>query len=177
MALNNRFTVNFLMTLASLLVAGGATGASLPGGASSLVETYEDWGVVCEMQANAPTCIVRQVQTNNETKQIVLTAEITRTPEGEFRGALVLPLGLSLAQGAQMKIDDADLGAARAFSTCVPQGCVVPLSFEAETIAKLRAGKALGVTVTPANQGSPVSFSVSLKGLTGALNRVADLTK
>lgn len=80
--------------------------APLPGGASSLVETYEDWGVVCQIAGKATSCVVRQVQSNNQTKQMVLTVEIGRTPDGKLTGALLLPLGLSLAQGAQLKIGD-----------------------------------------------------------------------
>lgn len=157
--------------------AGAAAAAPLPGGASSLVETYDDWGVVCQMQANAPSCIVRQVQTNNQTNQVVLTAEITRAPDGKYRGALLLPLGLALAQGVQLKLDETALGSQLTFSTCIPQGCLVPLAFEADTIAKMRTAKALNVTVQAANPPQPLSFAMSLKGLTNALNRVAELTK
>ncbi|MCJ9669945.1 MULTISPECIES: invasion associated locus B family protein [unclassified Neorhizobium] len=166
-----------LLAAALAFVSCTATAAPLPGGASSLVETYDDWSVVCQMQANAPSCLVRQVQTNNQTKQTVLAVEIGKSADGKFRGTLVLPLGLALPQGAQLKIDDAALGNTLPFSTCLPQGCVVPLAFEADTIAKLRAGKALNVTVSAASPAQPLALAVSLKGLAGALNRIADLTK
>lgn len=89
----------------------------------------------------------------------------------------MLPLGLALPQGAQLKIDDAVLGNTLPFSTCLPEGCLVPLTFEADTIAKLRTGKALNVTVSAASPAQPLALAVSLKGLAGALNRIADLTK
>ncbi|ENN89672.1 invasion associated locus B family protein [Rhizobium freirei PRF 81] len=160
-----------------MLAAQSAGASSFPGGASSLVETYDDWGVVCQIQNNAPACVIRQVQTNNQTNQVVLTVEIGKAADGKFQGVLLLPLGLALAQGAQLKIDDNSIGAPLAFSTCVPQGCLVPLVLEADTITKLRAGKALNVTVSAANPAKPVTFAVSLKGFSGALNRVAELTK
>lgn len=162
---------------ASLASTGTATGAPLPGGASSLVETYEDWGVVCQMQADTPACIVRQVQTNKQTQQGVLTIEISQAADGTFPGVVLLPLGLALAPGAQFKIDDATLKGPMAFSTCIPQGCLVPFSFNADTVAKLPMGKALGITVSALNPPQPVALAVSLKGLTGSLNRVAQLTK
>ena len=172
------FSLKRSLLAASLVLAGGAaTAAPLPGGASSLVETYDDWNVTCQMQANAPSCAVRQIQTNNQTKQTVLTIEIAKGADGKFRGALLLPLGLALPQGAQLKIDETALGAALPFSTCLPQGCLVSLTFEADTIAKLRVGKALNVTVSSAGSVQPLSLAISLKGLSGALNRVADLTK
>ncbi|MGZ9720004.1 invasion associated locus B family protein [Rhizobium miluonense] len=160
-----------------MLAAQSVSAASLPGGASSLVETYDDWGVVCQIQNNAPACVVRQVQTNNQTNQAVLTAEIGKAADGKFQGVLLLPLGLALAPGAQLKVDDNSIGSPLPFSTCVPQGCLVPLVLEADTITKLRAGKALNVTVSAINPSKPVTFAVSLKGFSGALNRVAELTK
>ncbi len=166
-----------LLTASFVLAASGVTAGPLPGGASSLVETYDDWGVVCQMQASAPSCVVRQVQTNTQTNQTVLTVEIAKDPDAKFRGALLLPLGLALPQGAQLKLDEAILGNAMPFSTCMPQGCLVPLTLEADTVAKLRAGKTLSVTFASASQTQPISLAISLKGLTGALNRVADLTK
>jgi invasion protein IalB len=165
------------LLLAFFCASQPAAAASLPGGASSLVETYDDWGVACQMMTNAPACVVRQVQTNNQTNQTVLTAEIGKAADGKYQGALLLPLGLALTQGAQLKIDDAAVGSPLAFSTCLPQGCLVPLAFDADTVTKLRGGKVLNVTVSAINQPKPLTFAVSLKGFSGALNRVAELTK
>jgi invasion protein IalB len=164
-----------LMT--SLALAGIASAAPLPGGASSLLEIYDDWSVACQMQADAPACVVRQAQTNSQTQQNVLTIEIGQSPNGAFPGVVLLPLGLALAQGAQFKIDDAALDGAMPFSTCIPQGCLVPFSFDVDTVAKLRVGKALAITIAAINPPQPVAMAVSLKGLDGALNRVAELTK
>ena len=161
----------------SLALSGLANAAPLPGGASSLIETYDDWGVVCQMQADAPACVVRQIQTNNQTQQTVLTVEISQAADGGFPGVVLLPLGLALAQGAQFKIDDAAIDGTMAFSTCVPQGCLLPFTFNTETVAKLRAGKVLGIAVAAINPPQPIALAVSLKGLTGALNRAAELTK
>ncbi|MFK0161052.1 invasion associated locus B family protein [Rhizobium sp. NPDC090279] len=171
------FILTGMLLAASAFAAHAAAAAPLPGGASSLVETYDDWSVVCQMQTNAAACVVRQVQTNNQTNQTVLTAEIGKAADGKYQGVLLLPLGLALAQGAQLKIDDTSVGAPLAFSTCVPQGCLAPLAFETDAVTKLRSGKTLNVTVSAANPLKPLTFAVSLKGFSGALNRVAELTK
>ncbi|MDP9588553.1 UNVERIFIED_ORG: invasion protein IalB [Shinella zoogloeoides] len=154
-----------------------AHASPLPGGASSLVETYDDWGVVCQAPGNVTSCLVRQVQSNNQTKQVVLTAEIVKLPDGKFVGALMLPLGLSLAQGVQLKLGDAPLGGARPFSTCLPQGCLVPIDITDDVITKLKTGSALDVAVTAAAPAQPLTFTVSLKGLPAALTRINELTK
>lgn len=172
------FAHSFVAAILLGVVANGAViAAPLPGGASSLVETYDDWGVVCQVTANVTSCLARQVQSNEQTKQSVLTIEIAKAVDGKFRGGLLLPLGLSLAQGAQLKIGDTPLGGARAFSMCLPQGCLVPLDITDEVITKLKAGSALNVAVVAGAPVRPLTFTVSLKGLSNALSRVNELAK
>lgn len=105
-----------------LLPASAATGAHLPGGASSLVEIYEDWSVACQMQARPEASVLRQFQTNNQTKQVVLTVELSSLPASKIRGVLLLPLGLSMQQSGLLTLDDAALGDTLRFPTCAVQG-------------------------------------------------------
>ncbi|EKF61570.1 invasion associated locus B family protein [Agrobacterium albertimagni AOL15] len=178
MAFSRHAAIAFLAISTHLtFMLGIAVAAPLPGGASSLVETHEDWSVACQASGEVTSCVVRQVQSNNQTQQVVLTAEIAKTPDGKFAGALMLPLGLSLAPGVQLKIGDVPLGATRPFSLCVQQGCLVPLDVTEDVIAKLRAGSALNITVTAGASAQPVHFAVSLKGFSKALNRITELTQ
>ena len=57
------------------------------------------------------------------------------------------------------------------FSTCVPAGCLVPLSLDAETVAALRAGTALRIKAQDTDK-KEVTLSISLKGLAAALDRL-----
>jgi invasion protein IalB len=83
----------------------------------------------------------------------------------------VLPFGLLLDAGAALQVDDAvQLGTLR-FSTCLPVGCLVPLDLDVEAIAALRAGTVLKVTVQSV-QPNETTFSVSLKGLGAAIDRL-----
>lgn len=175
----SRHTIITSCAISTLLpfILGIAVAAPLPGGASSLVETYEDWTVACQASGEVTSCVVRQVQSNNQTQQVVLTAEIAKTPDGKFAGALMLPLGLSLAPGVQLKIGEVALGATRPFSLCVQQGCLVPLDITEDVIAKLRAGSALNITVTAGSSAQQINFAVSLKGFSKALNRIDELTR
>lgn len=166
-----------LVVAALMATAISIEAAPLPGGSSSLTETYDDWSVVCQAQSDDTSCAVRQVQTSKQTGQTVLAIEILGTSEDRLSGSMLLPLGLALAQGAQLKIDDGDAGTAIAFTTCVPQGCVVPLDLDADTTAKLRAGETLTVNTVATNSTKPLALPVSLKGLSNALDRVSDLTK
>ncbi|MDJ1157026.1 invasion associated locus B family protein [Chelatococcus sp. SYSU_G07232] len=154
-----------------------AFAAPLPGGAGSLVETYQDWVVACQAQNNVTTCVMRQVQSNAQTGQHVLTAEFRNAADGKLEGVLLMPFGLALAQGAAAKIDENATGLTLSFSTCMPQGCIAPVSVDAATAGKLRSGTTLNVSAAALNPPQPVRFKVSLKGFSSALSRIVELTK
>ncbi|MCH4539986.1 MULTISPECIES: invasion associated locus B family protein [Brucella/Ochrobactrum group] len=152
-----------------------ALAAPLPGGASTLQETYQDWTVSCQNQKETSICVMRQDQSSTQTGQRVLTAELHNTA-GKVEGVLLMPFGLDLAKGASLKIDDV-AGPNLAFSTCLPQGCLAPVSFEAKQVAALKAGTNINVTTTALSPSQPVAFKVSLKGFGAALDRITALTK
>ncbi len=110
-----------------------------------------------------------------QTGQRVLTAEL-RNAGGKVEGVLLMPFGLDLAKGASLKIDEA-AGPNLAFSTCLPQGCLAPISFDAKQVAALKAGANINVTTTALSPSQPVAFKISLKGFGAALDRITTLTK
>lgn len=161
---------------AALLFGSPAPAAPLPGGAGSLVETYQDWVVACQARNNLTACAARQVQSDSQTGQHVLTAEFRNGAGGKLEGALLMPFGLALAQGASLKIDEA-AGPALAFSTCLPRGCVIPLSLDAAMTGRLKTAATLHIGAIAAASSQPIALKVSLKGLSAALNRMTELTK
>lgn len=160
----------------ALLGALQAVAAPLPGGAGSLVETYQDWVVACQAQNDVTACVMRQVHSHSQTGQHVLTAEFRNAADGELEGTLLMAFGLALAQGVSLEIDGA-AGPALTFSTCLPTGCIVPTAFDAAMVDRLKAGAVLNVMATAANPPRPVPFRVSLSGFTAALNRMTELTR
>lgn len=160
-----------------LLAPLPAMAAALPGGAGSLVETYQDWIVACQAQEERTLCVLRQVQNNTQTGQHVLTVEFSGGGDGRLGGVLLMPFGLSLADGVTARIDDAAAGPALTFSTCLPQGCLAPVAFEADQVEKLKGGTTLNLTAKSLSPAQPVTLKVSLKGFSAALNRVGALTK
>lgn len=166
-----------LLAMAALLalsapVAAQNAGSSLPGGASSLQETYQDWSLSCQ-SAQKVVCAVSQQQ-SQQNGQRVLAVELRGGAEGGISGNLVLPFGLLLDSGAVLQIDDGQPRAPLRFSTCVPAGCLVPLTFDAKTIAALRPGTALKIKVQNMDK-QEVTLSISLKGLAAALDRLKAL--
>lgn len=166
----------FAALAAGLLLTAPATAATtLPGGATSLTEAHDDWTVRCDIEQGSVHCAAQQEQLSSQTKQRVLAVEIL-PGKGLLDGTLVLPFGLELSKGAVLKVDDKLTSPVLNFKTCLPSGCLVPLSIGADWEKAMRAGTKLAVVAQAVN-GQAANFSISLKGLAGALDRITELTK
>ncbi len=149
---------------------------TLPGGASSLQETYDDWVVSC-VQREGKHCLLQHRQ-NQQNGQRILAIEVVAGADGTTAaGTLVLPFGLALDAGVSLQVDEKPAQAPLRFSTCLPAGCVVPLSFDDAFLAALRTGTTLKTMVKAADANEPISFSVPMKGFSAAFDRVAALMK
>lgn len=146
---------------------------TFPGGATTLRESYSDWQVSCSALDQGKRCSMVQQQTNSKSRQRVLTIELQRNGDG-MQGALVLPFGIALENGVTLQVDEAPAGNPLRFRTCVPAGCLVPLSFDAALVEALGGGGALKVNAVSDGDKS-VAFSISLKGFSAAHNRIKSL--
>ncbi|MGL4288107.1 MAG: invasion associated locus B family protein [Phreatobacter sp.] len=166
-----------ILAVATLTVVSGAPATAqtsgLPGGASSLNETYKDWTVGCSQNGTTKRCALSQVQTQ-QNGQRVLAIELTAPASNTVSGALAMPFGLALDSGVTFQIDEKPAMAPLRFRTCIPAGCLVNVGFDAATIAALRAGTALKIKTT-ADGGAATPFSISLQGFGTVLDRVAAL--
>lgn len=161
--------------MAPLLLGVPALAAGLPGGASSLQETYQDWRVICaQPEAGNLVCAFSQLQTNQD-GQRVLAIEMRPSGAEAASGNLVLPFGLLLDAGAVLQVDEATPGAAQRFSTCLPNGCVAPISFTAEALSTLRAGQKMNVHLQAADGGGTMVLPISLQGFSRAFERTLEL--
>lgn len=149
--------------------------STLPGGASSLNETYRDWSVACAVQGATKQCAMSQTQAQ-QNGQRVLAIELSAPAGNIVSGTLVLPFGLALDSGVTLQIDETPEMQPVRFRTCIPAGCLANVSFDAATIVALRAGSALKVKTT-ADGGAAAPFSISLQGFGTALDRVATLAR
>lgn len=169
----------YSLILGAALVLGGAGTAAaqgLPGGATTLNETHGDWTVACTTPEGTVRCAVSQVQVNSQSRQRVLSVELTATEGGAAAtGTLVMPFGLALDQGVVLSIDEGEFLPPLRFSTCLPAGCVVPLAFNADAVTAMRTGTALKAKAAANDSGQEVNFSISLSGFTSALARAAEL--
>ncbi|RYD93997.1 MAG: invasion associated locus B family protein [Sphingobacteriales bacterium] len=171
--MRNLIVTTIAMTLALSEGAMAATG--LPGGASTLRESYGDWIVNCSTSGQSVSCAMSQELLQQTNRRRVLL--IALTPEGTTaKGSLILPLGLALADGARLSLDENTESASFPYRVCTGQGCVVPLTWSEQALQGLRNGTTLGI-VAKADNGKEAKFSVSLKGFAASLDRVIELLK
>lgn len=158
---------------ASPAATPAASPATLPNGATSLSEVYGDWTVSCSIQSGVRQCDAKQEQVNQQNRQMVLAIELAPV-EDKIEGVALLPFGLALDSGVSFQIDEQPTAPPIHFRTCLPTGCVVPLTFDARTVALLRNGTTLKAKVV-ADGGGEAVLSISLKGLAAAIDRRAAL--
>lgn len=157
-------------------LAETTTNAVLPGGASSLQETYDNWQVTCVVRKQAPQCALSQQQRQQQNNQLVLSVEFApEQKDGAVTGNLVLPFGLLLQSGVTLQIDDKPVTPALGFRTCLPIGCIVPVTLDKAMIANARAGTVLKITATSSDGNKTVPLSVPLKGMGNGLDRMKAL--
>jgi invasion protein IalB len=175
-----------ILTLASLAGAGGATAqqpakaatpAQLPNGASSINETYGELTVNCRLIDGQKQCLLAHVQGNSQTGQRVFALELKSPKDGKTEGTILMPFGLKLDSGVVLKLDEKDLGQGLHFSTCLPQGCLVPVSLPTTATDAMKKGKTLTVASLNQANGELVAFNVPLDGFAAATARVAELGK
>jgi len=163
--------IAFFLVLQSPVM--GQDAGSLRGGASSLEETHQDWRVICRVADGKKQCGISQQQTRKDGQRI-LTIELHNGPDNMLDGNLVLPFGLLFGTGVRIQIDEQAAKNPLSFRTCFLAGCIVPLQFNPASRAALRSGTALKVQARTAD-GRDVAFSISLRGLSAALDRIYTL--
>jgi invasion protein IalB len=152
-----------------------ASTATLPNGATAINESYGDWTVDCRITDGRKACVLAQSQGNSQTNQRVFAIELRTPQDGRTEGAILMPFGLKLDNGAVLRLDDKDLGQGLRFSTCVPQGCLLPISFPTVATDAMKSGKTLTAAALNLSNGDPILFNISLAGFAAALARITQL--
>ncbi|AZO46294.1 invasion associated locus B family protein [Mesorhizobium sp. M7D.F.Ca.US.005.01.1.1] len=147
--------------------------AAVPDGPSSLREVYQDWSVACSVQENARVCSLSQDQVQKNGQRL-LAVEIQRRADGSTMATLLLPFGILLDSGVALQIDDQPPQPPQRFRTCLPTGCLAVFAIDRSVLGKMRGGEVLKLNVTT-DAETPLTFPVSLHGLTAALDRMVAL--
>jgi invasion protein IalB len=172
---------NFAPSVPSLRFAAQSAAATpaaqFPNGASSLSETYGGWIISCRLVDGQKRCLLIYAQGNSQTRQRIFEIDLQPPRDGKFEGTILMPFGLKLDTGALLTLDEKDFGPRLRFSTCVPQGCMLPVSWQRAAIDAMKKAKALTVASLNVDNGEVVTFKVSLDGFAPAIARVEELGK
>ncbi|MDX3809778.1 invasion associated locus B family protein [Bosea thiooxidans] len=161
----------------SIIAQPAAAAATLPNGASAINETYGDWTVDCRILNGQRLCLLTQSQGNSQTGQRVFAIELRTPKEGRAEGTILVPFGMKLENGAVLRLDDKDLGQGLRFSTCLAQGCLLPISFPTVATNAMKTGKTLTVAALNLSTSEPVSFNVPLNGFAAGLERITQIDR
>ena len=167
------------IAIAALWLAPGqaaAQAAAAATGPSSIQETYDSWQVICRPGADQKKrCSLVQSQIDQKTRQRVLAIELSAKAADKAEGIIVLPFGLGLEKGVTLQPDTTATPPLH-FKTCLPAGCVVPLTVDGEDLALLRKTPMLTLKAF-SDDGHDVAFKVDLKGFGPAFDRTLALSK
>lgn len=173
-----RLFPSFIVVLGTALsIAASVSAAPLPNGMTSLSETYGDWIVACQMQNDAPRCQMSQTQTDQKTQQLFMAMEVRRNSDGAMAATLLMPFGLALKSGVTLQVDEARQMVKAEFSTCLPNGCLAPISVDQPTMQALLAAKTINISAVAAQDNKPFPAKVSLNGFAAGWMRLTELTK
>ena len=145
-------------------------------------KTFQDWTMVCQKPENADkeVCVLVQQlvrkEKEGEAQKLLMQVEVIIPPKCEQTlMAFTLPLGVPIAQGVAVQIDDSEPSRVP-FQVCLPNGCQAVLPLNDDTVSKLKAGKEGKVTLNERSQ-NPASLPVSLKGFSAGYKALSDARK
>lgn len=164
-----------LSSTGDLRLAQATPTPALPGGASSVQETYGSWTINCRQQPAGRVCSMSQQQSDPQSGQRQLAIEFSTVAGDRANGVLLLPFGLALADGVQLAVGSAN-PVRLPISTCLPVGCIARLSLEQASVQALRQASEARVT-GKSDGGGEVRFSVSLDGFSRASARLSELLR
>lgn len=157
----------------ALMMAGTVQAAAQPD-AVSVQERYGEWVVSCKKAGTAKNqCVVMQVQMKNNVR--LLSAELAPDGNEAVTGRLVLPFGFDVSKDLALSADNMKLPALT-FSTCLPEGCVVPVKWKGKELKALADAAEWTIRGTAAYGGEEAAeIKATAAGLKTALARAAEL--
>lgn len=167
--------------LAFAILLGGAIGPGLTAALAedgpdrkTTTERFKVWTVSC-VEAETRTCRMHQELVQQKTGQRLAALVVETAKDGAASLTVMTPFGLLFAEGLGIGIDGVELARAP-FLTCLPTGCLVPLSLDDTALEKLRAGNTFSATGVNTANGKTVRIEFSLKGSAAALARLQALS-
>ena len=162
--MGSRWTWVALVALVSALVASGAEAKPQKG------KVFDNWKINCQTgEDHQETCVAMMVGLSQDGRQVFDISFGFLGPHGEPVVVITLPLGISLRDGAALRIDERP-ALPLAINTCRPDGCEAVRPLDDATLQAILTAKALTIGVVPYRAPQPLGIPVPLKGLAAAVN-------
>lgn len=129
------------------------------------------WRVECGGDGKTLDCRAVQQVVNREDKQTIALLSVRMAPDSKTPTLLIqLPLGISLVEPIQLKVDDGPVEKQSA-QTCTNAGCFVGMALNDKLLPAMRSGKILKLTFQDANKRS-IAIDLPLLGFSLALDKI-----
>lgn len=143
-----------------------------PASPDEFTERFGDWAVECRVRSAVRNCMMGQYQENPDTGKTVVAIEISLKENGVHKVVLLLPLGVNLNGGVQVKFDDKIVADHAPYATCLDLGCLVPFEASTAAIEQLKHAQKLQLTPSVFMSNAAPSFNISLRGFEAAWQRL-----
>jgi invasion protein IalB len=148
---------------AAVLVGTAIAAASQSALAQVPEEGSPAWRVECSGDGKSLECSAIQQAFNRETRQLVVALTARPTTDGKTGTLMItLPLGIDLAAPVMVKADNGVVERSPV-QTCTNVGCFVAMMLTEKSIAAMRTGAELKITVQDANK-KPIEMKLPLLG-------------
>lgn len=134
---------------------------------SRVMATHGDWQKRCFDTSVGESCALTQLGSSREQTNVKAVMTLASSDKG-LVSRFEVPIGVYLPAGLGLKIDGVDKGAIP-FHQCFPDRCIAVAGMEPETIAALKRGAQVTLTIF-ANPESSIDVPISLSGITAGLN-------
>ncbi len=127
------------------------------------VEKYDDWRVVCapaDAEGKGGGCSLSTQLTRDDGGSLLSLSVADTAPGSQL--SVVVPHGVLLEPGLGFSVGDGSLKVLP-YETCMPQGCLVLVGLDSETLKSMQNAQTGQIVVVPGN-GSPITIPFSLKG-------------
>lgn len=160
--------------ITALLPLLAATAAQAQQGAANVeTQRFQDWEVGCPTGDAQQGCTMSQMVNNPDSNEPLMRAMVGYPPQAQGNAviAFMVPLGVNLAPGMQLQVDDNE-PVGFPYQFCQEQGCRADLPLEPSMLQQLRSGTSATVSAI-APDGQRLDLDLSLMGFTSASQEIA----
>ncbi len=112
-------------------------------------------------------CLTHHERLDGNAGLVLVAVAIRKVPGiNKERLMFVVPLGMAIPLGIQLKIDN-NTPHKLPYSICLPEGCVAEMDLTSELLNEMKAGNRMIVAVI-SRLGKPIGFPVPLNGISAA---------